>query len=80
MLITTYAFIHKPGPRINPLWPDFWYMQIKRLGILTHLRNGTPAKDFYGFRRSALYTNAEQVEAQVEKLHQGKRNSYLCLD
>ena len=76
--MTPYAFVHGPGPRRNSLqWPDFWYMQAERLGMLAHLRNGNPAKGFDGFRPPALYTSVGLVKTQVEMLHQGKRNNYL---
>ena len=76
--MTPYAFVHEPGPRRNNLqWPDFWYMQIERRGMLNHLQNGILAKGFDGFRPSALYTSATQVRAHVELLHRGERNNYL---
>ena len=76
--MTPYAFVYEPGPRRNSLqWPDFWYMQGERLGMLARLRNGTLTKGFDGFRPSALYTSTEQVKMHVEMLHQGKRNRYL---
>ena len=76
--MTPYDFVYKPGPRRNLLqWPDFWYMQLERRGMLNHLRGGTLAKGFDGFRPSALYTSAAQVRAHVGLLHRGERNKYL---
>ena len=75
--MTPYAFVHGLCPRESSLnWPDFWYMQIERRGMLSHIQNGTKAVGFNGFRTSALYTCAEQVEKHVALLHQGKRNAY----
>ena len=74
---TPYAFVRGLGPRKNSLlWPDFWYMQLHRRGMLIRLRNTQKALEFAGFRASALYTDAEQVKAHVRMLHQGKRNTY----
>lgn len=76
--MTPYDFVYRPGPRRNRLqWPDFWYMQIERRGLLTVLRTASKPISFSGFRPSALYTTAEQVRAHVELLHRGERNNYL---
>ena len=75
--MTPYAFVHGPCPRSTGLnWPDWWYMQIERRGMLHHLRNAQKALGFDGFRTSALYTCAEQVQEHVQMLHQGRRNTY----
>lgn len=76
--MTPYAFIYEPGPRRDRLqWPDFWYMQVERRGVLTQLRKAYNITAYSGFLPSALYTSTEQVKAHVEMLHQGKRNNYL---
>ena len=76
--MTPYAFVHGLCPRSTGLnWPDFWYMQIERRGMLIPLRNASKAIGYSGFRTSALYTSAEQVKDHVKMLHQGKRNYYL---
>ena len=75
--ITPYTFIHGPGPRINPLWPDFWYIQVERRWVLTRLQSAYAPSRYGGFRQSTLYTDAGQVKTHVEMLHQGKRNNYL---
>lgn len=74
--MTPYAFIHGPGPQINPLWPDFWYIQVERRWMLTHLRSAHAPTRCIGFRRSTLYTDAGQVKTHVEMLRQSKRNNY----
>ena len=74
---TPYRFVHGPRPQGGRSgWPDFWYMQNERRGLLFHLRRGFKITGFNGFRCSALYTNMEQVQENVELLHQGKRNAY----
>lgn len=76
--ITPYAFIYGPGPRTNKTrWPDFWYAQVERRWVLTHLQSAYAPSRYGGFRPSTLYTDAEQVKTHVQMLHQGKRNNYL---
>lgn len=76
--MTPYAFVHGLCPRATSLnWPDFWYMQIERRGVLRYLRCAYTPTLCSGFRTSALYTVAEQVRTHVKMLHQGKPNNYL---
>ena len=72
-----YAFVHETSTRMNSIkWPDFWYMQIDRRQVLIPLRDAQAPRRANGFRKSALYTNADQVRTYVVMLQQGKRNNY----
>lgn len=73
---TPYHFVYGPYPqRAKNVLPDFWYMQNEHRAVLFHLRRAyNPAGSC--FRRSALYTSAEQVQTHVKLLHLGRRNNY----